>query len=40
VGDAGCAFKASFAHLRVEIGHARDAARPARLVAREHGNAA
>ncbi len=37
--DTGDAFEMAFAHLLVEIGDARDAARTARTVFAEHGDA-
>ncbi len=40
VRDAGRAFEMGFVDLRVEIGDARDAARAARCVGFEHGDAA
>ena len=40
VGDARDAFQMTLAHLLVEIGHACDAARTARLAIGKHGHAA
>jgi hypothetical protein len=40
VGDAGATFDLVFGHQRIELGHARSAARPAQFAVLVHGHAA